>query len=207
MEKIEKPVLRDPDTARQELKEVYETIWKLCDAVNAIDADKTAEFLKDVAAKQDAEREKPQPTRSIQETLDKIYEAGGKIWDEVKDPDGLIREMRGDDSRGTEAKPIELETKSLRDGDVTAGDKERYVHVICAPYNYINGKNSFLVVPNVDRKTFGKTAMFNILDLAAAIRRGEGIVMLTKEEMRNLCDKIYGYMAYEETYLKIRKAM
>jgi len=32
---------------------------------------------------------------SILETLDRIYEAGGKAWDETEDPKTLIREMRG----------------------------------------------------------------------------------------------------------------
>ena len=35
-------------------------------------------------------------TGSIRECLDKVYEAGGKAWDDVPDPDAAIREMRGD---------------------------------------------------------------------------------------------------------------
>ena len=32
---------------------------------------------------------------SIRETLHRIYEAGGKAWDDIDDPDKFIREMRG----------------------------------------------------------------------------------------------------------------
>jgi len=38
----------------------------------------------------------PSKTGSILETLDRIYEAGGKVWDDVDDPDRLIAEMRGE---------------------------------------------------------------------------------------------------------------
>lgn len=38
----------------------------------------------------------PSKTGSILETLDRIYEAGGKVWDDVDDPDSLIAEMRGE---------------------------------------------------------------------------------------------------------------
>ena len=37
----------------------------------------------------------PPKTGSVLRTLDEIYEAGGKVWDEVEDPEGLIAEMRG----------------------------------------------------------------------------------------------------------------
>ena len=33
---------------------------------------------------------------SIRECLDRVYEAGGKAWDDVPDPDAAIREMRGE---------------------------------------------------------------------------------------------------------------
>ncbi len=35
-------------------------------------------------------------TPSIHETLDAIYEAGGKAWGDVDDPDKFIAEMRGE---------------------------------------------------------------------------------------------------------------
>lgn len=35
-------------------------------------------------------------TGSIMEALDEIYEAGGKAWDDVDDPEALIRELRGE---------------------------------------------------------------------------------------------------------------
>ena len=35
-------------------------------------------------------------TGSILEALDEIYEAGGKAWDEIDDPESLIRELRGE---------------------------------------------------------------------------------------------------------------
>jgi len=37
----------------------------------------------------------PAKTGSIRETLDRIYEAGGKAWDDIDDPDKFIAEMRG----------------------------------------------------------------------------------------------------------------
>ena len=37
----------------------------------------------------------PSKTGSILETLDRVYEAGGKAWDDVDDPDSLIAEIRG----------------------------------------------------------------------------------------------------------------
>ena len=37
----------------------------------------------------------PSKSGSILETLDRIYEAGGKAWDDIDDPEALIAEMRG----------------------------------------------------------------------------------------------------------------
>ena len=37
----------------------------------------------------------PSKTGSILDTLERIYEAGGKVWDDVDDPEALIAEMRG----------------------------------------------------------------------------------------------------------------
>jgi hypothetical protein len=38
----------------------------------------------------------PSKTGSVLEALDEIYEAGGKVWDEIDDPEALIRELRGE---------------------------------------------------------------------------------------------------------------
>lgn len=38
----------------------------------------------------------PSKSGSISETLDRIYRAGGRAWDEIDDPDSLIAEMRGE---------------------------------------------------------------------------------------------------------------
>lgn len=38
---------------------------------------------------------RPEPQQTIRETLNKVYEAGGKAWDDVEDPDQFIKEMRG----------------------------------------------------------------------------------------------------------------
>lgn len=37
----------------------------------------------------------PSKNGSILDTLDKIYKAGGKAWDDINDPEGFIAEMRG----------------------------------------------------------------------------------------------------------------
>jgi len=37
----------------------------------------------------------PSKGGSILRTLDRIYEAGGKVWDDIDDAQGLIAEMRG----------------------------------------------------------------------------------------------------------------
>jgi len=36
-------------------------------------------------------------TGSILKALDEIYEAGGKVWDDIDDPDKYLKEMRGED--------------------------------------------------------------------------------------------------------------
>src|SRR4030042_607389 len=36
-------------------------------------------------------------TGSILKALDEIYEAGGKVWDDIDDPDKYLKEMRGEE--------------------------------------------------------------------------------------------------------------
>lgn len=41
---------------------------------------------------------------SIRERLDRVYEAGGKAWDKIEDPQKFIDELRGYDDASEEAK-------------------------------------------------------------------------------------------------------
>ena len=90
----------------------------------------------------------PPKTGSIREALQRIYDAGGKAWDEVKNPDKFIRDMRGAVSVNASNLVVSIDSMTLVWGIRRQGTAEQLQRAAWL-FEQLDNQNAQIILPAV----------------------------------------------------------